>query len=377
MRLKTAILLILFLAACGKRGDPIAPVPVIPKATSDLAVTQRGDLVELSWSYPALTTSGASLPDVWRIVVYRYVEGLPAALSGKDPRTATPGESDPGTPVAIAQFKNVPEMTPEQFSKLKVRLDVLNATAIPTYTVGARVLYSDHPPATTGDGRPVRITYAVVTQSQSGTSELSNLASIVPLVAPNPPSALQAKATQEAVVLTWAEPVKKEGATVAGYNVYRFPAEGSIDELGSPVNTQPVTATTFNDTPAYGSYRYIVASVASAGPPLVQSQPTASVLAEFKDLMPPAPPENVATLVEANAVRLVWDPVDAPDLAGYKVYRAAGDKKTALTPAPVSDTNYRDVSMQQGVSYVYSVTSVDKSGNESALSPTPPIIVAK
>lgn len=377
MRLKTAILLILFLAACGKRGDPIAPVPVIPKATSDLAVTQRGDVVELSWSYPSLTAAGESLRDVTKIVVYRYLEGLPASLAGKNPVTATPGATEPGTPLPVALFKDVPVITPDQFVKLKVRLDTLNATAIPTYTVGARVLYADRPPGKTEDGRPARVTYAVVTQTESGTSELSNLATIVPLVAPNPPTGLAAKAVQEAVVLAWTEPAKREGADVAGYNVYRFSPEGPIDELGTPVNAEPLAETTYKDAPPYGSYRYAVTTVASVGPPLVQSEPTPSVFAEFKDLMPPAAPANVATLVESNAVRLVWDPVDAPDLAGYKVYRAAGSEKTVLTPASINDTNYRDTSITPGVSYVYSVTSTDKNGNESAASAAPAIIVAK
>jgi hypothetical protein len=377
MRLKTALLIILFLIACGKRGDPVAPVPVIPKATGDLAASQRGDVVELSWSYPALTAAGESLKNVSRIIVYRYVEGLPATLSGKDPSILSPGETDPGTPPAIALFKSVPALTPEQFAKLKVQLDTLNATAIPTYTVGARVLYSDHPPATTADGRPVRVTYAVVTTTSSGTSELSNLASIIPLVPPNMPTSLTAKATPEAIVLTWKDAAKREGAFIAGYNIYRFPPDGPIDELGTPVNPTPVTTTTFSDTPAYGSYRYIMTTVASAGPPLVQSEPASSVLAEFKDLMPPAAPANVATLVEANAVRLVWDAVDAPDLAGYKVYRSAGDDRVALTPASITDTNYRDASMKLGISYVYSVTSLDTHGNESAASAAPAIIVAK
>lgn len=375
MRLKTAFLVILFLVACGKRGDPIAPVPVIPKATSDLAVAQRGSVVELSWSYPALTTSGGSLRDVSRIVVYRYVEALPPTLAGIDPRVISPGETD--TPPAIALFKDLPPVTPEQFSKLKVRLGVLDATAIPTYTVGARVLYTDSPQPSTGDGRTVRLTYAVVTQTPSGTSELSNLVSIVPLVTPEAPAGLAARGTPEAIVLTWSEARKPGGASLVGYNVFRFVAEGSIDELGNPVNSAPVTATTFSDTPAYGSYRYVVTSVAEQGPPLVQSEPTSSVLAQFNDLMPPPLPSNVATLVESNAVRLVWDPVESPDLAGYKVYRTAGDAKTALTSSPITDTNFRDVAMIRGVSYVYSVTSVDRNGNESAPSAAPAVIVAK
>jgi hypothetical protein len=53
------VVISLLVAACGKRGDPRPPVPVIPKATTDLVVTQRAGQVILSWSYPALTTAGA------------------------------------------------------------------------------------------------------------------------------------------------------------------------------------------------------------------------------------------------------------------------------------------------------------------------------
>src|SRR6266498_3382915 len=75
---KRFLVVILIFLACGKRGDPRPPVPVIPKATSDLVVTQRSSKLVLSWSYPSLTTAGKSLPAVRRVTVYRYIEELPA-----------------------------------------------------------------------------------------------------------------------------------------------------------------------------------------------------------------------------------------------------------------------------------------------------------
>src|SRR5262249_54011844 len=59
------------LVACGKRGDPHPPVPIIPKATTDLVVTQRGSKVLLAWAYPSLTTAGKHLTAIRRITVYR------------------------------------------------------------------------------------------------------------------------------------------------------------------------------------------------------------------------------------------------------------------------------------------------------------------
>src|SRR5690349_19509194 len=94
--------------ACGKRGDPHPPVPVIPKATTDLVVTQRADQVILSWSYPALTTAGRNLTDIRRISVFRYIEELPAAGVGLNATALQPGEVDATTPQPIALFAKVP-----------------------------------------------------------------------------------------------------------------------------------------------------------------------------------------------------------------------------------------------------------------------------
>src|SRR5438105_3022203 len=92
------IALLVLLAACGKRGDPHPPVPVIPKATSDLVVAQRGAKLILAWSYPALTTAGKKLDTVHRVLVYRYVEPLPVPQGGRDPNALRPGDIDTTVP---------------------------------------------------------------------------------------------------------------------------------------------------------------------------------------------------------------------------------------------------------------------------------------
>src|SRR5713101_5812861 len=116
-------LLLVGLVACGKRGDPHPPVPVIPKATSDLVVAQRGAKVILSWSLPSLTTAGQKLGAIRRIVLYRYVEELPVAQPPRDPKTLLPGDIDPTVPTAISLFAKVPPIGPQQFTRLRQRLD--------------------------------------------------------------------------------------------------------------------------------------------------------------------------------------------------------------------------------------------------------------
>jgi hypothetical protein len=373
---KLLILLALAVLACGKRGDPHPPVPVIPKATTDLLVAQRGPKVLLSWSYPSLTTAGKSMTGIKRIVVWRSIEESPA----------TPAA---GSAPAIQPFAKIPPLTPVQFLKLRVKSDSIEGANLPAATTGARLTLEDTPALHAADGRPIRLSYAVVTQGASASSDLSNLVAIVPLDVPVAPTALVATAKKEGVVLNWAAPdASISGAKnppIAGYNIYRFPHLQPADEFATPVNASPVTAITYTDQPPYGPHDYFVTAVAAPGPPRIESEPSSAVSVTFKDLVPPPPPGALTALVETGAVRLVWDPVDAPDLAGYKIYRTEGTGidvlrvagTIPLTPQLLTATNYRDTSVNRGISYYYEVVSVDKSGNESARAKTDWVLVPK
>jgi len=372
-KLLLALGAVLALYACGKRGDPRPPIPIIPKATSDLVVTQRGSKVILTWSYPSLSTSGKTLQDLRRVVVYRVTEELPVPQAGRDPNAILPGDVDVMAPKPIAQFAKIPGIGPSQFTKLRDRVDSIESANLPAATSGAHLLYEDAPQFHTRDGRPVRLTYAVVSEGSAAKSDLSNLASIVPLDVPPPPAALAAAPKVEGVVLTWsAEPAAKM------FNVYRTGANDPSDELAMPINAAPVKATTYTDAPAYGTYRYRVRAVVATGPPRIESDPSAAVTATFKDLLPPPAPATLTTLVETKGVRLIWDPVDVPDLWGYFIYRYEGKARIKFqTGAPIPPTHFEDVSTDPGIEYVYAVTAVDKNGNESPERKSDPVLVPK
>jgi hypothetical protein len=360
------------LIACGKRGDPHAPVPVIPQPTSDLVVTQRAAKVLLTWSYPSLTTSGRSLASVRRIVIYRYDEQLPP--SATIARDTTPRE--PSIPDAVSEFAKVPTLTAAQFAKLSQKVDSIEGANLATATVGSKLVYGDTPPFRSSSGRPVRLTYAIVTEGLTARGDYSNLATIVPLPVALPPGGPTATAETDHVVLKWAAPTKAatgdDKPVIVGYDIYR-----DADDIEKPINPTPVQGTSFNDTPSYGDHTYRVTAVASAGPPKIQSDPSAPASVTFKDLVPPPPPASVTVLVETRVVRLIWDPVQAADLEGYNVYRTEGTIRIKLTPGPTHDPNFEDVSVDIGIPYFYSVTSVDKNKNESAPTNSEPIVVPK
>ena len=365
-----ALLLLLF---CGKRGDPRPPVPIIPQATSDLVVTQRGENVILSWSYPALSTTGRTLNRVDSVTVYRYVEELPVPQAGRDPKAILPGDIDPTIPQPIALFARIPTLAPPQFEKLREKVDTIPRESLTGASVGSKLFYEDRPPFRTSDGRPVRVTYAVVTAGGTTPSALSNLATIVPLEVAPTPTAVRAIARAEGVALEWTLP--QTDKPHLGFNIYRSPEIDPAIDLTAPVNASPVRDPKYVDTPPYGAYRYRVTTVSASGPPRIESEPSAPVTATFKDLTPPPPPANLTVLVGTKSIRLVWDAVDASDLHEYNVYRTEGTIRIKLPST--SNTHYEDIGPDPGISYFYSVTSTDKSGNESAPVHTEKVLVPK
>jgi len=316
---------------------------MIPQATNDLVVTQRGPHVVLAWSYPSLTTAGKKLGPVRRVIVYRYSE--PPATSAAAPPLST-----------------------NQFNKLKTKLDSIEGAKLPAASNGAKLTYEDTPPANQ------RSTYAVVTEGSTAVGALSNLPAITPIEPPPAPSSLTATAKPEGVVLAWEKPPT---GTVAGYNVYRASANEAFDELSAPVNPQVIAQTTYNDVPPYGTFDYRVTAVANPGPPRIESELSAVATATFKDLLPPASPAGLTALLEPKAVRLVWDAVEAPDLAGYLVFRNEGPIRLQLTNAIIPQTTFRDISIQAGVEYSYEVVAVDKANNRSVPAKTTPVLVPR
>lgn len=333
----------------------------------------------LTWSYPSLTTAGKNLTDIRRVAVWRASEELPVAAAGSvDASNAQP----------VTLFAKIPPLTPAQFAKLRTRVDAIDASSLPSVTSGARLVYEDTPQIKTTDGRPIRQTYAVVTETTSARSDLSNLAAIVPIVVSSAPSDLTADAKAQGIVLSWQKPSDAR-ADLPGYNVYRRGEKESEDALAAPINTSPVNTTTYTDTPAYGTFTYAVRAVASTGTPRIESDASTPVTATFKDLMPPAAPASINALIETHAVRLVWDPVTAPDLAGYMLYREEGTGHAELQGGIksvgvidlihhlIASTTYVDPDALLGISYRYAVTAVDKNGNESERVWTPWVTVPK
>ena len=88
---------------------------------------------------------------------------------------------------------------------------------------------------------------------------------------------------------------------------------------------------------------------------------------------PPAAPTDLAATATGAQIDLSWTASPAEDVAGYHVYRAETSfsdpaDATKLTSSLLTDVSYVDTDVTGGTTYVYRVTAVDATGNESALS---------
>ncbi len=217
------------------------------------------------------------------------------------------------------------------------------------------------------------LAYAVISVRRNGErSPVSNIVALTPAVAPAAPVLQPVIAEEGRLCLEWEAPetdVRGEPAAIGGYRVYRRAL--SEEEYGAPLTAQPVLGTSYVDASApYGvALAYTVRAVV-AGNPKVEGLPAEELPVFFADVYAPPAPPRLDALSEGNLVRLIWAPVDAPDLAGYLVFRAekAGEP-VQLTPQPLVDPFFTDESAKQGVQYRYTVRAVDRAGNRSAPSP--------
>jgi fibronectin type 3 domain-containing protein len=175
------------------------------------------------------------------------------------------------------------------------------------------------------------------------------------------------------ICLEWLEPTRdllgRPDVKVGGYFVYRRALDDP--DYGDPVNAKPATGPGYVDTAApYGGPLVYTVRATLPDKPKIEGPPSEEAAVDYRDVFPPPAPPRLDALPEASLVRLVWDPVGAPDLAGYAVFRREGNGAPArLNAELVVDAFYNDTTAQPGHKYVYTVRAVDRAGNQSAPSP--------
>jgi len=113
------------------------------------------------------------------------------------------------------------------------------------------------------------------------------------------------------------------------------------------------------------TYRYTVRAARTAGAVMVEGPASGAVEAVPADRMAPSVPLGAGAFVTPEGVKVIWWPNQEEDLAGYHVYRRRGRDIIRLTDSPIKASEFMDTGTKRRRYYRYTVTALDKAGNES------------
>jgi hypothetical protein len=359
----------ILVVGCGAPGEPVPPAPPVPLAVADLGAHQAGDGVQLVFTLPSKSVAGDRLAGPPAVEIVRGSAKPDGSPDGKSLRLVS---TVPGALVS------------NYLSEGHVRILDPIAPAEIRANPGATVIY-------------------VVRTRASRKRASADSNAVAVRMFPVPEKVLvQTKVTESAIELSWGAPTRTSGGdplgAISGYRVYRGELEPASVEAASKDLSQakwkvplallaPIEETTYRDTLFdFGkTYVYVVRSVLPLDGNSLESSDSEPAIVSPRDIFPPAAPQNVAAAVlpgatpEARLVDLSWSINLETDLAGYRVYRSEqeGIRGELVTPDLLPAPAYRDTSVLPGRRYWYSVTAVDRAGNESEPSAAVAVDVAK
>jgi len=353
-------------AGCGAPGEPVPPSPPVPTAIKDLTARQAGDGVQLSFTLPSNSISGQKLAAPPAVEILR-------------------GSVKPDGSADAKSFREV---------------YTIPGALVDNYREDGRVVFTvPIAPEETRSHPGGAVAYAVRTRaSMKRASADSNVVSLRVVPVPAPIASVEARVTESAIELTWPVPAATAAGepvtTISSYKIYRsetHPAEAGAppqDLLPGKLEAHPALlasseSNSFRDASMVfdHTYVYLVRSVIQVEGNELESSDSQPVTVTPYDTFPPAVPQGLVAAVLPGAtsgtvlVDLSWSINLETDLAGYHVYRSEqeGTRGQLVTPDLLPTPAVRDTSVEPGHRFWYTVTAVDRAGNESP--PCAPVAV--
>jgi hypothetical protein len=329
---------------CAKVGAPEPPLVRVPSPSTDLAAQEHPDGIILTVSMPTLNTDGSPVSTLKEIEVYRVSE------LGRGPWEPLPQDE------FLWRAERIISVS-DDFSHF-LHGDTLSFTD-PIPAVDRAAAYQNS------------FRYAVrFINNKNQTAGLGNQVTIAPIPLPLAPADLSAAVSQDAVRIRWSPPAENDDgsrpATIAGYEIYR--SEDPKSYPSTPLNSGLLLKPEFEDRTFQfdKAYYYVVSAVASIQNPYAEGGTSAPLAVTPLDKFAPGAPSDLHAVMDRGVVVLLWAAPEAPDIAGYRVYRAEGTYGVPglLGQELVTGLSLRDDSVRPGVRYRYSVSAVDTHGNE-------------
>jgi hypothetical protein len=364
---------LIWLTGCASIGAPLPPSLELPKPPTDLRAARKGDKVMLSWSVPTRTTDRQSVRYLGKTRICRTLNSArldSAPLDSSLKGCGTPvGDAAPPANYGIKKNSSAQKLTMHFADTLSSAIEQSNPLGFATYAV--EVLN------TAGRG--------------AGISDQVR----VPLVPTKQPfSDFAARAAARGIVISWLCPLQSKGTTGIKYlfRIYRHSDSSASETRIAELDTTECATgpsggmgdgkiiTSFLDQSFEWEHTYfyrgaVVSMLETEGKPTIEVEgddtPVVRVFAD--DVFPPAVPMGLQAVFSGPGqqafIDLIWTPVTDADLGGYEVYRREeGTAVVKLNSEPVKTPAFRDMQVEAGKTYFYSVSAVDMRGNESARS---------
>jgi hypothetical protein len=348
-----SLVLILGVAACGKKGPPLPPLIRIPTPPGSFSVVRQGSTVAIQVAVPGSNTDGSSPADLSRIDVY--------ALTA--PTLVSPDEIyRKGTQVGHVLVNPPPDpdtpdgQTPKSSGPLPAGGVDQGATAH---------LSESFKPDESADPSEIR-QYVAVGVNKRGRHGPYSVPVAIPISSPpESPGKPDVTWDETSITITWAASKSVGNDVALAYHVY---APG---DLPVRLTSEPLRELTFVDKRIeWGAERcYIIRSVQAIDRMSFESEASPETCVTLADKFPPAAPEGLTIVASEGAMNLIWNPNKESDLAGYRLWRAspADGELVSITPEPIKETTFKDA-VPSGTRVAYAVQAVDKAGNVSPLS---------
>jgi hypothetical protein len=338
---------LLLLSGCGMEGAPQPPTLKLPQPVTTLSGFRAGNEVHLEWTMPKRDTDKVLLKGDQKVQICRRIEN---------------GGCDPAGSLMLA----------------------------PTSSAS----YIDHLPTSITSGLPQLLVYTVLLQNHLGhDAGPSNAVYATTGAAPAQVENLSGAASANGVVLHWTpaadtgeelirihrtlltdpkakKPEPKSGSTVPASQ--RQTVEQTLEVSGADKG-QALD----RDAALDNMYRYTVERARRFNLQGHAFEETSAlsepITVDARDIFPPHVPEGVQAVAdpESHAIDLSWTPDSESDIAGYVVYRretGSSANPVRVSPPGLVAPSFRDASALPGHSYAYSVSAIDRDGNESARS---------
>jgi hypothetical protein len=348
---------LILLAGCGLAANPQPPTAWLPQPVRDLSAARVGNRVQLRWFMPRNSTDKLALKGDQHAHICAMAaptDGGRGELSWSAPSCRSIGDG---------------QFAPDQAAAFTATLAPAD-TAGPHRALGFFVLLENHAGKTAGPSNPAWVATGA---------------------APPAVQDLRLDARAEGVVLHWRPGAAQEGLVLRIHRLLvNQPRAPKANGGGAPLlparqilevdldHGDPGQALD-RDAALDHIWRYTVERVlkinADGHALEIGGEPSQPVTLDAKDTFPPAVPSGVAAVPDeqTHSIDLSWIPDSDADLAGYAVYRrdlaAAASPERISGKQPLVPPSLEDRNVTPGHRYAYSVSAIDRDGNESERSP--------